>query len=113
METPDQRPSFLSHFGQFTLEWAPRTIAAAAGGFYSLGVAYEYGWMAEIDKVAIRVFKARLGSVGMGAIMPTFQWYAAWGIRLTAGFATGILYDIILRICKFIYASIRRSKFMR
>ena len=82
----------------FTLKWPPRVCIAAVGGYYSLGVAYEYGIMAAIDKLAIRFLKHWVGSTGIGALMPTAQWYAAWGVRGIAALGAGKLYDLAERI---------------
>ncbi len=79
------------------LHWTPRTCVAGAAGFYSLGLAYEKGVMAAIDRIAIQLLRHHVGYIGLGAIMPTFQWYSAWGVRLTAALMAGITYDIAER----------------
>jgi hypothetical protein len=75
------------------IKWTPRAAAVAIGGYYGLGLAYEFGWMVLIDKVAIYIIKNFFGTVGVGAIMPTAQWYSAWAARFVIGIGTGFLYD--------------------
>ena len=88
---------------QFALRWTPRAIVAGIAGYYSLGIAYDKGVMSQLDRIAIKVFKHTVGYSGLGAFMPTFQWYAAWGVRITAAIVAGILYDLIERIVFFVY----------
>lgn len=82
----------------FLLTWTPRAIAVGVGGYYGLGLAYSSGLMAAIDKLAIPIIQHQLGYIGLGAIMPTFQWYAAWSARITFGALFALLYNIIERI---------------
>ena len=89
------------------LRLAPRLIVLGFAGYYSLGVAYEKGIMAAIDRVAIRILRHYVGYAGLGAIMPTFQWYAAWSVRALAAIGAGILYDLIERIILSIVAALR------
>lgn len=98
--TKSEQSSYCSpiDFAQFLLRWTPRTIIAGFAGYYSLGMAYDRGLMAAIDRVAIQVFRHFLGYAGMGAIMPTFQWYSAWGVRIVAALAAGLLYDLTERM---------------
>jgi hypothetical protein len=79
----------------FVVKWAPRAIAVAIGGYYGLGIAYEMGLMALVDQVAIQVIKHFMGYAGIGALMPTVQWYSAWGARIVFGVVSGVLYDLI------------------
>ncbi|MGB7978146.1 MAG: hypothetical protein WCF19_03170 [Chlamydiales bacterium] len=81
----------------FLKQWTPRLIAVAIGGYYGLGVAYDLGLMALIDKVAICVIKHYFGYGGIGALMPTVQWYSAWAARFAIGLTAGVLYDLIER----------------
>lgn len=83
---------------QFILKWTPRAIAAGIGGYYALGIAYHFGLMAAIDKIAIAIIREFAGYAGVGALMPTFQWYAAWGVRILAASGAGFLYDRIERV---------------
>lgn len=85
---------------QFALKWTPRTIVAGFAGYYSLGVAYEMGIMAAIDRIAIRILRHFMGYAGIGAFMPTFQWYSAWGVRVASALGAGILYDLTERIIR-------------
>ncbi len=78
----------------FLIKWTPRMISVGIGGYYGLGLAYEFGLMASVDKVAIRMIKYFFGYVGVGALMPTAQWYAAWAVRLVVGLGAGIIYDL-------------------
>jgi hypothetical protein len=84
----------------FLIKWTPRALAVAIGGYYGLGIAYELGLMAVIDKIAIAIFKHSVGYVGIGAAMPTFQWYSAWAIRISIGLGVGGLYDLTERAAK-------------
>ncbi len=81
----------------FLFKWTPRAIAVAIGGYYGLGIAYECGLMALIDQVAIQVIKHFAGYAGIGAFMPTVQWYAALGARITIGLCVGVIYDLVER----------------
>lgn len=73
--------------------WTPRIVVAAIVGYYSLGVAYEIGLMHRIDLIAMAIFKHFFGRVGIGAFMPVFQPYAAYGVRCTAALGATLLYD--------------------
>lgn len=66
-------------------------------------MAYELGIMAEIDKIAIRILRPSLGYMGIAAIMPTFQWYSAYGVRIAAGITATLLYSLVERIMIAIY----------
>lgn len=90
-----EKPSSNEGVKTFVIKWTPRVIAVAIGGYYGLGIAYELGLMALIDRVAIQIIKHFLGYAGVGALMPTVQWYAAWGTRITMGFAVGLIYDLV------------------
>lgn len=82
----------------------PRILIAGFTGYYSLGLAYYYEIMAAIDKIAIRIIKHFFGYAGIGAIMPTFQWYAAWGVRITAAGGATYLYHVVERIILAVYS---------
>ena len=87
----------------FLIKWTPRAIAVFVGGYYGLGIAYEWGLMAKIDRIAIRIIKHFFGYAGIGALMPTAQWYCAWGVRIGIGLCTGIGYDLIEKCAKACY----------
>ena len=91
----------------FVVKWTPRAIAIAVGGYYGLGIAYEMGLMALIDQVAIRVIKHFVGYAGIGALMPTVQWYSAWAARIAIGLVTGLLYDLTERTVKACWTMIK------
>jgi len=95
-ESPQKQFSFSSpeDFKKFVMKWTPRVLVAGFVGYYSLGIAYDLGVMAAIDKVAIRILKNWVGYAGVGAAMPTVQWYTAWAVRVTSAGAAGILYDL-------------------
>lgn len=98
------KPPHESSFNlDFLIKWTPRAIAVAIGGYYGLGVAYEWGIMAQVDQVAIKIIKHFAGYAGIGALMPTVQWYSAWGVRIVMGLSLGLLYDIAERNAKFCY----------
>lgn len=84
----------------FLTTWTPRAIAVVVGGYYGLGIAYELGLMTLIDQVAIQVIKHFFGYAGIGALMPTVQWYSAWAARIVIGLTTGLLYDLAERCAK-------------
>jgi hypothetical protein len=84
----------------FVITWAPRAIAVAVGGYYGLGIAYDLGLMALIDQVAIEAIKHVLGYAGIGALMPTVQWYSAWAARILFGILAGVLYDLTEKVVK-------------
>ena len=90
----------------FLIRWTPRALAVAIGGYYGLGIAYEMGLMALIDSVAIQIIKHFCGYAGIGALMPTVQWYSALGARLAIGLGAGILYDVAERCVSCIHAKI-------
>jgi hypothetical protein len=81
----------------FLVKWTPRAVAVAIGGYYGLGIGYDLGLLAIIDKIAIQVLKHLVGYAGVGAYMPTVQVYAAWGIRVTVGLGAGLIYDVCER----------------
>lgn len=92
---------------KFIFKWTPRAIAAGIGGYYALGLAYEFGLMAVIDRLAIRILKQAVGYAGIGALMPTFQWYSAWGVRITAASMTGLFYDGVERLAFWCYRRVQ------
>lgn len=96
-------PPDVTTWFQFAVKWGPRAIVAGLAGYYCLGVAYESGLMAAIDRIAMRILRPSLGYMGMAAFMPTFQWYSAWGVRVVAAIGAGFLYDLIERIFNAIY----------
>ncbi|MGA8163827.1 MAG: hypothetical protein WB791_02240 [Waddliaceae bacterium] len=49
--------------------------------------------MEAIDRIAILILKSSVGYAGIGAIMPTFQWYSAYAVRGIAGLSCGVCYD--------------------
>lgn len=87
-------PSNTEKVTTCVVKWAPRAIAVAIGGYYGLGIAYDMGLMALIDQVAIQAIKHVLGYAGIGAMMPTVQWYSAWGGHIAFGIVTGVMYDL-------------------
>lgn len=95
-------PDFSEWF-HFALKWTPRAIVAGLSGYYCLGVAYDMGIMAAIDRLAIRILRPSLGYMGIAAFMPTFQWYAAWGIRTIVAIGAGLLYDLVERILRTVF----------
>lgn len=88
----------------FALKWTPRMIVVGLAGYYSLGFAYDQGIMAAIDRQAIRILRHSMGYVGVGAFMPTFQWYSAWGVRITAAMGAALIYDLVEKITRSIFA---------
>jgi len=75
------------------LKWGPRTVSALIGGYYGLGIAYDLGIMAAIDKIAILILKRFVGYVGIGVFMPTIQWYSACAVRTLSALSTSLLYN--------------------
>ncbi len=87
----------------FFVKWTPRAIVMLTAGYYGLGIAYELGLMAAIDQVAMQILKHLFGYVGIGAMMPTVQWYSAWGVRIALAIAAGLLYDLAERLAQYVY----------
>ncbi len=102
-----EKDDFSSQASEFFFKWGPRVLVAAIAGYYSLGIAYEWGIMASIDKIAIPILKNSVGYAGIGAVMPTFQWYSAWGVRTVSAFGAGLLYDVGERIVLYAYHSLQ------
>lgn len=94
---------FAMQASQFLMKWTPRIIVAAFAGYYCLGFAYDWGIMAAIDRIAIDILKTSVGYAGLGAAMPTFQWYSAWAVRTIAAASAGLLYDLTERSILFVY----------
>lgn len=92
-------PPFLRKCVDFTAKWTPRATVSFISGYYSLGIAYEKGYMAKIDQIVIRVMYPSIGYMGIATFMPKFQWYSAWGIRISAALLAGVIYDTLERIC--------------
>lgn len=84
-------------------KWTPRALVAGIAGYYSLGYAYQYGIMAKIDRVAIPILIKSVGTMGLGAAMPRFQWYSAWGVRMASALGAGLIYDIFDRCISAVY----------
>ena len=103
-------PASSHQWLQFAIKWTPRTVIPFLAGYYSLGIAYDTGLMAKIDRIAIRILRPSLGYMGVGAFMPTFQWYSAWGIRVTAALGASLLYDLAERIFFLAYRKISPKK---
>jgi hypothetical protein len=99
----DIQSSYSSGFLTLTLRWTPRAIAGCLAGYYSLGIAYEKGWMAALDRIAIQILSHHTGYLGIGAIMPTFQWYSALSVRLLSGLLGALVYDLAERASCAVY----------
>lgn len=95
-----------SRVKQFVVKWGPRTIVAALAAYYALGFAYALGLMAAVDRIAIACLKRAVGYAGIGALMPTFQWYAAWCMRIAAAAIAGLLYDLAEKAARLIYCKL-------
>jgi hypothetical protein len=94
---------------QFCITWTPRILVASFAGYYSLGIAYEAGIMRAIDKLAIAIMKNSMGYAGIGAAMPTFQWYSAWAVRTVSAAGAGLIYDLLERQTVSTYRRLRGS----
>ncbi len=105
--SPTVSDDFTQHAKAMLLKWTPRLLVATFAGYYCLGMLYDYGVLAAIDKVAIVVVKHFVGYAGVGAAMPTIQWYCAWGARMAVAAAAGIGYDITERFALYVYHKIR------
>jgi hypothetical protein len=103
-KTSDQNNWSFENTARFLVKWTPRAIAVGLGAYYGLGVAYGIGLMALIDKVAILILKRWVGYVGVGAAMPTFQWYASIIVRGGMALIAGALYDGGERLVRYFYA---------
>jgi hypothetical protein len=104
---PEQTNSCCAEAGHFLLTWTPRVAVAMVFGYYSLGVAYAWGVMATIDSIAIPIIVNWVGYAGLGAVMPTFQWYAAWSVQAIAASLGGLLYDLVERLLLFLVNQLR------
>lgn len=85
------------------IKWTPRVIVIGLGAYYGLGIAYEIGLMASVDKLAIAILKQSVGYAGIGFFMPTIQWYAAVGVRVIIGGLGGLAYDLCERVVTHVY----------
>lgn len=94
----------------FFVKWTPRAIAATVGGYYGLGIAYELGLMALIDQVAIQILKNFFGYAGIGALMPTVQWYTASGVQVIIALGAGLLYDLAERCANYVYEQVNQQR---
>ena len=103
-ENHPRAPFDSQEYLYFAIKWTPRAIVAGLAAYYSLGIAYERGYMAAIDRVAIRTLRHWMGYAGVGAFMPTFQWYSAWSVRMVAALGAGILYDMIEKVVRAVFA---------
>lgn len=86
-------PDFSELF-RFALKWTPRSAVAGLAGYYCLGIAYNTGIMAAIDRLTMHILRPSMGYMGMAIFMPTFQWYSAWGVRVVSAIVSGFLYDL-------------------
>lgn len=102
-----QKNDCLHQTAQFFLTWTPRIIVAGFAGYYSLGIAYDVGIMAAIDRLAISILRDSIGYAGIGAAMPTFQWYSAWAVRTVAAGGAGLIYDLLERLTVFVYSQLQ------
>lgn len=84
----------------FVMKWTPRVIVIGFAGYYGLGLAYQCGLMAVIDKIAIAIIGHATGTAGVGALMPTFQWYSAWAVRFACALAAELTYEVVERIAR-------------
>lgn len=91
---------------QIIAKWSARAVVACLAGYYSLGYAYHSGLMAKIDQYAIQFFLHFFGYAGLGAFMPTFQWYSAWTVRITSGILAAAVWDISIKIAYYISTKI-------
>lgn len=87
---------------QFLFKWTPRAIVIGIGAYYGLGIAYETGLMAAIDKIAIGILKKSVGYAGIGALMPTVQWYSSLAVRFGMAAVASLSYDLSLRMANFV-----------
>jgi|GEM_PF-4099523 len=90
----------------FLLTWTPRAIVVGFGAYYGLGIAYATGLMAAIDKIAIVILKNSVGYAGIGALMPTVQWYTNLGARIAIGAGAAVTYDLTFKTIHFTYTKI-------
>ncbi|HSX11182.1 MAG TPA: hypothetical protein VLF94_05660 [Chlamydiales bacterium] len=97
----------------FLCKWTPRAIVVLIGGYYGLGIAYSCGLMALIDKIAMAIFGHVMGYAGIGAFMPTFQWYSAWSVRVAIAVVAGLIYDLIERAATYCFIHARNYLSLR
>jgi hypothetical protein len=88
----------------FIMKWTPRAAVTLVSGYYGLGIAYEMGWMASVDKVSIQALKCFFGYAGVGAFMPLAQWYSAMAVRVAIGLSAGLVYDVTEKCAIWVYS---------
>lgn len=81
-----ENTDFLSfkQLTKFAVIYGPRLIILGLVGYASLGFCYHIGLIGYITELAIPIIKNQVGYIGLGAVMPTFQWYLAWGVRVVS-----------------------------
>ncbi len=78
--------------------------ATLLAGYYVLGYAYAVGLMAAIDQIAIQIMcDYNMGYLAIGALMPTFQWYAAWSVRIIAACTAHFFYLLVEKVILAVY----------
>lgn len=90
--------------------WTPRVVVGFVAGWYSLGFAYELGVMHKIDLLAMAIFKHFFGRAGIGAFLPVFQPYSAYGVRCIAALMGTVLYDRTEKLVCYVYRKIRHHE---
>lgn len=103
--------TFAQEVERFFWRWTPQVLFACCVGYWSVGIAYELGIMASLDKVAIYFLKQHVGTIGVGALMPQFQWYSAWAVRTVAAAGAMIFYNLSERALGYLYHGIQNRFF--
>lgn len=104
-----QNPTISDNIIKILCDWGPTAVITCVAGYYGLGIAYDLGVMARIDQIAIPILKNWFGYAGLGAIMPTFQWYAAWAVRLCCGAIAGFICKVMQMALVYIWGLMQRN----
>jgi hypothetical protein len=87
----------------------PRIVVITLGAYYGLGLAYYWGMMAAIDRVAIEAIRHFAGYAGIGAMMPTVQWYSSLAVRGIMATGAEFCYEIVEKLALKIIRAYRKQ----
>jgi len=101
----------LTGYTKTAVVWSIEGVVGFVGGYYALGLAYDRGLMAEIEKISRRILKPKVGILGLGVAMARVQWYAACVIQVTASIICMALFRLAVKILKYVYEEFIRGWF--
>ena len=96
-------------FYNLVANWGFVTVGSFVGGLYGLGFCYKLGVMARIDQIAMPILINWFGYAGLGAIMPTFQWYSAAAVRFCCAAVAGAVCLLIQKIACYLWGVFLRN----